>query len=53
MGYLLDPTGRELARWKVRKRDFPKAVQKLNEQFGLGIELIEQKKSKDLDWLKD
>ena len=48
-----DGTGRELARWKVKKKDFPNAVRKLNEQFGLGIEVLDKRISKDQEWLKD
>ena len=48
-----DGTGRQLARWKVKKKDFAMAIRRLNEQFGLGLQVIDKRKSNDLDWLKD
>ncbi len=48
-----DGTGRQLARWKVGKKDYPRALKSLNEQFGLGIRIIKVGTPEDLDWLKD
>jgi len=45
-----DVDGREIARWKVNKKDFPKVVKILNKQFGLDMKIIEKNKDKDIDW---
>ena len=45
-----DGSGREVAKWKVLKRDFPNVVRILNNKFGLNIKVIDLKKDKDLDW---
>ena len=45
-----DVDGREIAKWKVLKRDYPEVIRILNNKFGLGIKVIEKKKDKDLDW---
>lgn len=46
-----DGTGREVAKWKVLKRDYPSVVRILNNKFGLGIKIIDKKKNdKDLEW---
>jgi len=45
-----DVDGREIAKWKVLKRDYPNVIRILNNKFGLGIKIIDMKKDKDLDW---
>ncbi len=45
-----DVDGREIAKWKVNKKDFPKVVKILNKQFGLDMKIIEKNKDKDIDW---
>ena len=51
-----DIDGRELARWRVNKKDFPKTVKILTKQFGLKMRILEDKdnrnikEDKDLDW---
>jgi len=45
-----DGDGREVAKWKVLKRDYPNVVRILNNKFGLNIKVIDLKKDKDLDW---
>ena len=45
-----DGSGREVAKWKVLKRDYPNVVRILNNKFGLNIKVIDLNKDKDLDW---
>ena len=48
---VLDTDGRELARWKVLKRDYPDTIRILSKKFGINIKVIDlNKKDKDLDW---
>lgn len=45
-----DIDGREIEKWKVNKRDYPKVVKILNQKFGLNMKIIERKKDEDMDW---
>lgn len=45
-----DQDGRELARWKVMKQDYPNVVKILTKQFGLNVKVIDKKPKTDLDW---
>ncbi len=46
-----DIDGREVAKWKVLKRDFPNVIRILNKKFGMGIKVVDLKgRDKDLDW---
>ena len=46
-----DVDGREIAKWKVLKRNYPEVLRILNNKFGLNIKVISLKpKDKDLDW---
>ena len=51
-----DLDGREIERWRVHKRDYPKVAKILSKKFGLNAKIIindnKQKEDKDLDWLK-
>lgn len=49
-----DGTGRQLARWKSMKRDFPEVIRILDKQFGFGIKIVDKRDEKidrDLDWI--
>lgn len=45
-----DQDGRELAKWKVMKQDYPNVVRILTKQFGLNVKVIDKKPKDDLDW---
>jgi hypothetical protein len=47
-----DEAGNELAKWKVAKKDYSKALRIINKDFGLDLMIIDKKKKKDrdLDW---
>lgn len=42
--------GREIAKWKVMKRDWVKVVRTLSKQFGLKIKILDKFEDRDLDW---
>lgn len=46
-----DLDGKELARWRCNKKDFPKAVNILSKQFGLNVKIIDKNQRKDLEWI--
>lgn len=47
-----DETGREIAHWKVLKRDFPDALRIMCNKFGVPVKIKDKRDDKDLDWVK-
>jgi hypothetical protein len=48
-----DESFRKIGTWKFQKRDAGKFLKIMNEQYGLGLKVVDNKKEdKDLDWLK-
>ena len=52
-----DESYRKLGTWKFPKKDACKRLKDINSIFGLGLKItesesLEEKKDKDLDWLK-
>ena len=51
-----DGTGREIAKWKVMKSDFGKALRFMNKKFGLNLVIKERREPReefdDLSWAR-
>jgi hypothetical protein len=48
-----DESFRKIGTWKFQKKDAGKFLKIINDQFGLGLKVIDNKKEdRDLDWLK-
>ncbi len=48
-----DESFRKIGTWKFQKRDAGKFLKIINDQYGLGLKIIDKKKEdSDLDWLK-
>ena len=48
-----DESFRKIGTWKFQKKDAAKFLKIINDQFGLGVKIVDTKKEdKDLDWLK-
>ena len=45
-----DESGREIANWKVMKKDYPQVVKILNNKFGLNMIIHDRKINKEIDW---